>query len=71
MNKIPISIIFVLKTGALCWEADDNGAKLRNLFLIFKTPRIKIWSLVIKTILYIFFTIVEKTRPVEMTRIAS
>ena len=25
------------------------GTKLRNLFLIFKTPRIKIWSLVIKT----------------------
>ena len=24
----------LLKTGAHCWEADDNGAKLRNLFLI-------------------------------------
>ena len=25
------------------------GAKLKNLFLIFKTPQIRIWSLVIKT----------------------
>ena len=37
MNKRPISIIFLLKTGALCWEADGKSAKLRNIFLIFKT----------------------------------
>ena len=40
MNKSPNSIIFLLKTGAHCWEADGNGAKLRNLFLIFKTPKL-------------------------------
>ena len=34
------SIFFLLKTGAHCWEADGNGAKLRNLFLIFKTPEL-------------------------------
>ena len=38
MNKSQISIFFLLKTGAHCWETDDNGAKLKNLFLIFKTP---------------------------------
>ena len=38
MNKRPISIILSLNAGALCWEADGNGAKLSNLFLIFKTP---------------------------------
>ena len=32
MNKRPISIIFWLKTGTLCWESDDNGAKWRKLF---------------------------------------
>ena len=31
MNERPISIIFPLKAGALCWEADVNGAKLRNV----------------------------------------
>ena len=40
MNKNPISMIFLLKAGANCWEADGNGAKLRNLFLIFKTPEL-------------------------------
>ena len=40
MNKRPNSIIFSHKTGALCWEADANNTKLRNLFLIFKTPEI-------------------------------
>ena len=40
MTKRPISIILSLKTGAHCWEADGNGAKLRNLFLIFKTPEL-------------------------------
>ena len=40
MNKSPILLIFLLKTGAHCWEADGNGAKLRNLFLIFKTPEL-------------------------------
>ena len=38
MNKRPISIIFLLQTDALCWEAVGNGTKLRNLFLIFKPP---------------------------------
>ena len=28
MNKRPNQIIFLLKAGALCWEADGNGAKL-------------------------------------------
>ena len=41
MHKSPISIILLLKAGAHCWEADVNGAKLRNLFLIFKNPRIR------------------------------
>ena len=40
-NKRPISLIFLLKTGALCWEADGNGTKLRNLFLNFKTPKLR------------------------------
>ena len=30
MHKSPISIILLLKAGAHCWEADVNGAKLRN-----------------------------------------
>ena len=34
MNKSPISIIFLLKTGALCWEAD---VKIEKSFP-FKTP---------------------------------
>ena len=38
MNKRPIPKFFWLKTGTLCWEADGTRAKLRNLFLIFKTP---------------------------------
>ena len=42
MNKSPILIILSLKAGTHCWEADVNGAKLRNLFWIFKTPRIRI-----------------------------
>ena len=40
MNKSSISKILSLKTGAYCWEADVNNAKLRNLFLIFKTPKL-------------------------------
>ena len=36
MNKRPNSIILSHKTGTLCWEADANGKKLRNLFQIFK-----------------------------------
>ena len=39
MNKRPTSLIFLLKTGADCWEADGNGAKLRDLFLILMTPK--------------------------------
>ena len=30
-------MIFLLKAGTHCWEADGNGTKFRNLFLIFKT----------------------------------
>ena len=45
MNKRLNLNYFLHKTGALCWEADVNSRKLRNLFLIFKTPRIRIWSL--------------------------
>ena len=41
MNKSPISIIVLLKIGWLCWEADVNGVKLRNLILIFKTVTVK------------------------------
>ena len=44
----PISIIHLLKTGAHCWEADVTGAKLRNIFLLFKTTWIRIWSLWLK-----------------------
>ena len=40
MNKRPNSLIFLHKTGALCWEADGNSEKLRNLFLIFKTTEL-------------------------------
>ena len=40
MNNRPNSIILLHKTGAHCWEADDNGAKLRDVFLIFKTPKL-------------------------------
>ena len=39
---------FFAKTGTLCWEAVPNGAKLRNIFLIFKTTQIRIQSLRIK-----------------------
>ena len=38
MNKRQISLILSLKTCAFYWEAESNGTKLRNLFLIFKTP---------------------------------
>ena len=48
MHKRPISIFFSLKAGAHCWEADIISAKLRNLILILKTPRIRIWSLLLK-----------------------
>ena len=48
MNKRPNLTILSHKTGALCWEADANSAKLRNIFLIFKTPWIRIWSLWLK-----------------------
>ena len=48
MHKSPILNIPSLKAGHHCWEADVNSAKLRNLFLIFMTPRIRIWSLWLK-----------------------
>ena len=48
MTKRPISIILSLKTGAHCWEADGNGANLRNLLLLFTTPLIRIWNLWLK-----------------------
>ena len=48
MNKRPISIFFWLKTGTLCWEADVNSGKLRNLFLIFKTPKLSSGALQLK-----------------------
>ena len=48
MNKRQHLIILSHKTGTLCWEADSNSAKWRNLFLIFKTPQIRIRSLWLK-----------------------
>ena len=40
MNKRQISIIFLLKTRALYWDADGTSTKLFNIFLIFKTPEL-------------------------------
>ena len=40
MHKSQIPIIPLLKAGAHCWEVDVNGAKLRNLSLILKTPKV-------------------------------
>ena len=37
MHKSQISIIPLLKAGVHCWEANVNGAKLRNPFPNFKT----------------------------------
>ena len=55
MSKIKVRIseskyrsFYKTLTSTLCWEADANCAKLRNLFLIFKTPQIWIWSLWLK-----------------------
>ena len=45
MHKSSILIIPLLQAGTHCWETDVNGAKLRNLSLIFKAPRSRIWSL--------------------------
>ena len=40
MNKCPILIMFPLITSVHGWEADGNGAKLRNLFLILRPPKL-------------------------------
>ena len=42
MNKRLNLNYFLHKTGALCWEADVNGEKLRNLFLVLRPPQIRI-----------------------------
>ena len=48
MTKRAISKKISLKTDTHCWEADGNGANLRNLLLIFTTPLIRIWNLWLK-----------------------
>ena len=48
MNNRPILKISSHKTGAGCWEADVNSAKLRNHSLIFKKPRTRICCLWLK-----------------------
>ena len=47
MHKSWISIIPLIKAGAHCWEADVDGAKLRNPCPNIKTPRTRIWSLLV------------------------